>query len=257
VQKTPKAKVVLFGDESVGKSCLLQRHLGGSFASGTPTVGADFATKDVCVSNSPLHLQLWDTAGAPRFHALMPSYADGATVALIVFDVTKRSSFENVGRWCEVFEDALDGPRHWFLVASKTDAQPDDWQVSSVEAEHLAQRLGAVALVVTSAATGDGVEELFVQVGSCALQALGSEDFARSCAQARTRWEEVPLDDESDASARFGPESLLYSRKLSDVSDDNESPFGRDRRPSLCKFVAAVVTGHVVPAWKCKGLLWC
>ncbi len=66
-----------------------------------PTVGVDFVSKTVNVDNRVLRMQLWDTAGQERFHSLIPSYIKDCSAAIIVFDLTSESSFNNLNKWAE------------------------------------------------------------------------------------------------------------------------------------------------------------
>jgi small GTP-binding protein len=94
-------KLILIGDSSVGKSCLLTRLTEDFFKSESdPTIGVEFGTK-VLKSSSGLNvrIQVWDTAGQENFRSITQSYYRGAIGAFIVFDLTQRKSYENVGKW--------------------------------------------------------------------------------------------------------------------------------------------------------------
>jgi len=94
-------RVVLLGDSTVGKSALLRRFTDGCFIEiSDPTVGVDFYSRLVEVSpGNRVKLQLWDTAGQERFRSITRSYYRNSAGAIIVYDVTNRSSFEHVKNW--------------------------------------------------------------------------------------------------------------------------------------------------------------
>lgn len=99
------AKLLLIGDSSVGKSCLLMRYFDGEFTNNfITTIGIDFKIKELKVVNKKgeertIKLQIWDTAGQERFKTITTAYYRGAHGIFLVYDVSKRESFENVSSW--------------------------------------------------------------------------------------------------------------------------------------------------------------
>jgi Rab family protein len=93
----------LIGDVNVGKTCLLVRyHKNQLPKSLSSTIGVEFATKNVTMKDgSTVKAQLWDTAGQEKYRAITVAHYRKALGALIVYDITKRSSFENVKFWLE------------------------------------------------------------------------------------------------------------------------------------------------------------
>ena len=90
-------KIIIIGDAGVGKSNILIRYTKNEFdASNKPTIGIEFSSKTINVNRSRVKLQIWDTAGQERYRAVAKQYYRGAAGVMIVYDVTKRSSFENV-----------------------------------------------------------------------------------------------------------------------------------------------------------------
>ncbi len=98
-------KLVIIGDTSVGKTSILQRFVFNKFDfESMPTLSGAFKTKDVNFddgkgNNVALKMQIWDTAGQERFDALTKMYFNGASAALIVYDVTDNLSFEKARKW--------------------------------------------------------------------------------------------------------------------------------------------------------------
>lgn len=102
---------ILTGDSGVGKSCLLRKFTHDRFVDNhSVTVGLEFASKTLAKENElPVKLKIWDTSGQERFRSLTRNYYKGAAVALLVFDVTNRESFENIPMWItEVQEHAME-----------------------------------------------------------------------------------------------------------------------------------------------------
>jgi small GTP-binding protein len=93
-------KVIITGDSGVGKTSVIQRYIKNTFNDNSkPTIGVELNTKliDHCDVNSKL--QVWDTAGQERFRGVAASYYKGASGVLMVYDISKKSSFENLQHW--------------------------------------------------------------------------------------------------------------------------------------------------------------
>merc|ERR1711904_652802 len=93
-------KVVVIGDSGVGKSNLLSRFTRDEFnLESKSTIGVEFATRSVSIEGKTIKAQIWDTAGQERYRAITSAYYRGAVGALVVYDITKDVSFENVEKW--------------------------------------------------------------------------------------------------------------------------------------------------------------
>ena len=95
-------KIVIIGDSAVGKSNLLTRYARNEFnPNSKATIGVEFQTQSMLIDNKEVKAQIWDTAGQERFRAVTSAYYRGAVGALVVYDITRTSTFENVGRWLD------------------------------------------------------------------------------------------------------------------------------------------------------------
>ncbi|KAG8681980.1 hypothetical protein FRC09_017111, partial [Ceratobasidium sp. 395] len=95
------AKVVIMGSSGVGKTSLVTRYVEERFAQTTTTTGAFFHSKKVTVDGTKVRLQIWDTAGQERFRSMAPMYYRGASAAILVYDITNASSFDDVKIWID------------------------------------------------------------------------------------------------------------------------------------------------------------
>lgn len=95
------ALVILIGDVSVGKTCLLSRYLRNQLPKTQgPTIGVEFATKNVSMKDgATVKAQLWDTAGQEKYRAITVAHYRKALGCLIVYDITNRKTFTNVKYW--------------------------------------------------------------------------------------------------------------------------------------------------------------
>merc|ERR1711934_268837 len=116
-------KVVLIGDSGVGKSNLLMRFTRDEFkADSKSTIGVEFATQTIHVDKKTIKAQIWDTAGQERYRAITSAYYRGAVGALLVYDITKASTFESVKTmWLDELKQNADDHIIIMLVGNKKD----------------------------------------------------------------------------------------------------------------------------------------
>ena len=142
-------KVVLIGDSGVGKSNILTRYLKDEFTLNTKTtVGVEFGTKKLEVDDLKVKAQIWDTAGQERYKSITSAYYKGSKGALLVYDITKRSTFENVDRWLEEFKRNCDPEISIILVGNKCDLD-NNREVTIEEAQKKSADLGKKIFFVT------------------------------------------------------------------------------------------------------------
>ncbi|PFH36473.1 putative Ras-related protein Rab2BV [Besnoitia besnoiti] len=155
-------KLVIVGDSSVGKSCLLSRFAKGRFvARQRTTLGVDFETRTLDIDGTKVKIQLWDTAGHERFRSVTLSYYRSAMGALVVFDVTKRESFESVRSWLHELDERAPQNVQRILVGNKADLE--ERAVSREESRRLAAEFN-LRYIETSAKTGQHVRAAFVEL---------------------------------------------------------------------------------------------
>lgn len=119
-------KILLIGDSSVGKTCLLQRFDQGNFISShLPTIAIDFKVKVFEVDGVRLKLQIWDTAGQERFNTLTASFFKAANGVAVVYSVADERSFLAVERWVEQIRNLAPRDVKVLLVGNKVDLRAD------------------------------------------------------------------------------------------------------------------------------------
>ncbi|KAL7711581.1 Small GTPase Rab11B [Entamoeba marina] len=154
-------KVVLVGESGVGKSNLLLRFTRNEFdPDKRSTIGVEFATRSITYNNKNIRAQIWDTAGQERYRAITNAYYRGALGALIVYDITKKNSFESVERWLQELHDNADKKVVQMIIANKSDLQQTR-EVETSEGEELAKKNNAY-FFETSALDGSNVEDAFM-----------------------------------------------------------------------------------------------
>ncbi|XP_010274710.1 PREDICTED: ras-related protein RABA6b [Nelumbo nucifera] len=156
-------KAVLIGDSAVGKSNLLSRFSRDEFhLDSKPTIGVEFAYRNIKVGEKLIKAQIWDTAGQERFRAITSSYYRGALGALLVYDITRRATFNNLRKWIDELREFGDSDLVIVLVGNKSDLGQKR-EVAEEEGRELAEREG-LCFMETSALENLNVEEAFLQM---------------------------------------------------------------------------------------------
>ncbi|SCZ97626.1 BZ3500_MvSof-1268-A1-R1_Chr4-3g07311 [Microbotryum saponariae] len=156
-----KFKLVFLGEQSVGKTSLITRYdtFDNTYQA---TIGIDFLSKTMYLEDRTVRLQLWDTAGQERFRSLIPSYIRDSSVAVVVYDITNRTSFMNTNKWVEDVRSERGNDVIIVLVGNKTDLN-DKRQVTTEEAETKSKEMN-VMFIETSAKAGHNVKPLFRKI---------------------------------------------------------------------------------------------
>lgn len=177
-------KLLVIGDTSVGKSCLLLRLADNTFT-GTyiTTIGVDFKIRTFDVDGKTVKLQIWDTAGQERFRTITSSYYRGAHGIIVVYDVADKETFNNVQEvWIkEVSKHAADGVTK-LLIGNKCDLRDEvdeEKIVSEDEARQLSDSLG-VQYIETSAKNAHNVEQAFLMMTRAVMARMASVPPATS-----------------------------------------------------------------------------
>ncbi|CAI0540207.1 unnamed protein product [Linum tenue] len=153
-------KIVLIGDSGVGKSNILSRFTRNEFClESKSTIGVEFATRTLQVEGKTVKAQIWDTAGQERYRAITSAYYRGAVGALLVYDITKRQTFDNVQRWLRELRDHADSNIVIMMAGNKSDLNHLR-AVSDGDGHTLAEREG-LSFLETSALEATNIEKAF------------------------------------------------------------------------------------------------
>jgi small GTP-binding protein len=153
-----KGKVIFVGDTSVGKTSLINRfrRLGGGVM---PTVAAQTSNLEIPFRGVTVPVTVYDTAGQEDYRCLVPLYARGAQIAVIVYSEDSPATFGHVRDWMAYLENNAAIP-HTILIGNKADLVP---VMASDDAESFAEREG-MPFLRTSAHNGQNVDALFAMI---------------------------------------------------------------------------------------------
>ena len=154
-------KVLLLGDWSVGKTCLLMRYMDNTFTEmHLSTIGIDSKVKIVNLKEGlDAKIQIWDTAGQERYKTISKSYIKGANGILLVYDVTQRASFEGIKNWIKQIKDQVSSRVSVVLIGNKIDLV-DKREVKTEEGEELGKEYN-YQFFETTAKDGININEAF------------------------------------------------------------------------------------------------
>ncbi|MFW9771164.1 MAG: Rab family GTPase [Candidatus Heimdallarchaeota archaeon] len=157
-------KITILGDAAVGKTSLINQFVEGSFQEDyKPTLGANIVRKDVDLSeiNAQIRLIMWDLAGQEKYNVIRSMYFQGCVGALVVYDITRYQTFENVeSKWLKDFKKYVKKEGAYVLIGNKIDLDVQR-AVSKENGKELAEKIQASDFIETSAKYGENVEKAF------------------------------------------------------------------------------------------------
>ena len=168
-------KICLLGEASVGKTSLVYRFIEKTFRENyKSTLGVNLLKHDTTIEGmGSVSAQIWDLGGQESFKSLRRLYLEGANGAFVIFDVTKRKTFEKLTEWIESFKGAR-GDQPLFLIGNKIDLKYNI-KVKPKEAKEFAKK-HKMELVLTSAKTGDNVENGFYELIKNIVERIAKDD---------------------------------------------------------------------------------
>jgi small GTP-binding protein len=177
-------RVLFVGDDSVGKTSLLQQYVEHTFSDiYMPTIGIDFKINTVKFNKKVIKLQLYDTGGGDHFRNIVSAYYPNADAIVIVYDISDIDSFRHVERW---LRDALYSKKDHspikdqsvpkFLIGNKADLPSYRRSVSSVAGETLARQHGMIFFETSAKNKVSSEKDIFLEIcKECLLHKIPSE----------------------------------------------------------------------------------
>ena len=168
LKKPPCCKVVLLGDSGVGKTCIISRYISGAFDQNSPTTnGASYASKIITLDNvaKTISLDIWDTAGQEKYKSLTKFFYKDAAVAILVYDITQKESFENMkSYWFQQLQEFGSKSIILGVAGNKCDMYEKE-EVNENDARQFAESIGAF-FEITSAKNNTGITDLFMNAAN-------------------------------------------------------------------------------------------
>jgi len=172
-------KIILVGDSGVGKSCIVQRFTENKFSTNQMyTIGVDFQIRTIDIDGKVVKMQIWDTAGQEKFQSITSQYYRGAHGIIVVYDITRRETFDHAPKWFgEIERHAMPDARK-LLIGNKSDLN-DQRQIESDEAQSYGRKMNITA-IETSAKEATNVDHSFKMLAQDVIQNLRNRDISQS-----------------------------------------------------------------------------
>ena len=156
-----KYKLIVIGDELVGKTSIINRFKSNQFnAIYEPTVGLEFQSIPILIDDQSVNLLLYDMSGHQKFRSLIPLYTIDANIILLIYDISKYESFNNIDKWYSSLNNLNKKEIIFAVVGNKCDLDYNR-KVQIEEAQKYANEHSCIFQEV-SAMNGDGIQELFM-----------------------------------------------------------------------------------------------
>ena len=155
-------KLLTLGETEVGKTSIVLRYSDDKFHDNKiATIGIDFKIKIIKKGNEKLKVSIYDTAGQERFKNIVKHYYKGANGVLLIYDITKRDTFEKLEFWLEDLKENSDNLNNLFiyLIGNKNDLE-ERREVDFEEANKFAKEKN-IPYIEVSAKTGNNIKKLF------------------------------------------------------------------------------------------------
>ena len=172
-------RLVIIGDTRVGKTSIRDQYVNHKLDKMVqPTTGCGYFTKQLNVNGQDVNLVIWDTAGMERFRPINTVYYHRANACILVYDVTKPETFQNINNWLKEFVDHRGisnmSEFPFLLLGNKSDLPDHAVQIS--EAQEFAQTNGEMLFYEVSAKTGDNIQTAFEALTKKVLEKESKEE---------------------------------------------------------------------------------
>ena len=170
-------KILILGDSSVGKTSLLLKYADGYFPTiYVATIGVEYKIKKININGADINLQIWDTAGQERFRSITKNFMKGADGIMYVYDITQKSSFDNLKSWIRSSEESTEGFKK-LIAGNKSDLEID----RVVQKESLTKYCEDKNIkgLEVSAKTGSKVNEAFETLARLIVGKMSKEEIIK------------------------------------------------------------------------------
>ena len=190
-------KVIIIDDKGVGKKNIMSKFLKNKFMEESKaTVGVEFGSKLFDLNGHKIKAQIWDTAGQEKYKSITGAYFKGSKGALVVYDITQKSTYESLEKWVNDLKSAGDPKITIILIGNKSDLE-ENRQVSKEQGEEKAISFGC-AFLKTSAMNGSNIDKAFNLMIKEIFEKFSSDSSEDKELGTNVKGEDVKLDKVKD-----------------------------------------------------------
>ena len=187
------AKVILIRDSSVGKTNIMSKYLKNQFNENSKaTVGVEFGSKLFKLNGHNIKAQIWDTAGQEKYKAITGAYYKGSKGAFVVYDITRKETFESVDKWINDLKSSGDPKLIIIIIGNKCDLE-EKREILKEQGEEKAKSFGC-AFLETSALSGDNIDKGFEMMISEIFKKYGNDSNEDDELGGVEKGEDIKLD---------------------------------------------------------------
>ena len=168
-------KLLLLGDSSVGKTCIINKYIFDKFEeSHLSTLGIDYMDKLVDYKNYKIKLQIWDTSGEEKYRSITKNFYKNADGLFVIFDLTNEDSFNHVKNWINEAKDNKSDIK-MILIGNKSDSE-DERKVDKDRALKFSEE-NNLQYFETSAKNGKNIHKSFISMIDLILDGKSEQDI--------------------------------------------------------------------------------
>ncbi len=214
-----KVKVIIVGNGQVGKTCLICQFLDSNFQlEYQMTTAPDKSIKTVQVLNKEITFEIWDTAGQESYAAANKIFMKKADIALIVYDITEKKSFENLKNWYNRVVEINDKRKVIFGIAGNKSDLFENQVISTEEGKQFSKTIGA-SFFETSAKDHYSVNKAFMGL---------AEEYVRQNLEKQKEEEKIGIEEKN------GEEDKKENIIVLDQSRHTETVINQGKKKKKC-----------------------
>ena len=157
-------KIIMMGEGTVGKTTLTEQYINKIFKSNIKrTIGVEFYTKNIEIHGYKIKLTIWDIGGQKGFRFLIPTYCLGSSGAILLYDITRSNSIDDIKSWIETFRSKTRKDTPIILVGNKVDLEKQR-VIQREKGNFILETNRLDSFLECSAKTGKNVEEIFTRL---------------------------------------------------------------------------------------------
>ena len=217
-------KIVLIGESGVGKTSIISQYVDQIFDTElNSSIGGSFSSKTLTLSNGKsIKLEIWDTAGQERYRALTKIFYKDALACVLVFDITKKNTFEELRNyWIHQVKESAPEDIILAIAANKSDLI-DKEEVDEKESRQFAEENNALYFT-TSAKNSVGINELFMGIGK---KFYKLEDDVKIEKEVNVNSVDKEEKDDINISIRSRTDTVRLRKEIKSEKNDEENQKG-------------------------------